>query len=265
MGNKLQLDADNIFEPGSRYGKYGPQQFNRLIERYERIIAANIIHIRGKRVLDLAAHDGRWTWAALKSGASYVESVEGRPELVALANKALSSFPKEKFQFSQGDIFEHLEEIRNTQVGRFDTILCLGIFYHINEHFRLLQLMAALRPSAIILDGGLMNSDELKIAFFLEATENKLNAIPGKAQADHMLVGLMSRGLLAKWCHLNHWKLTYIPWRREDIANTASLNDYLAAAEKQPRARYTCVLRPISAEDDARAPAAEPQKAVKAR
>ena len=244
METKLQRRTDSIFEPGTLYGKYSPPQLNRLVERYKRIIAANIDNIKGKRVLDLAAHDGRWTWAALKSGASYVEAVEGRAELVALANKALSSFPKEMFRFSQGDIFEYLEGLRRTDVGRFDTVLCLGIFYHIDEHFRLFRLMASLKPSAIILDGALLSSDEPKITFRQEATENKLNAIPGENQVDQALVGTMSRGLLAQWCRLNRWSLQYVPWHRNDIADTASLQDYLAADER-PRARFTCVLTPL--------------------
>lgn len=253
----MQPGSDGIFSPGTLYGRYNPQQLNRLVERYKRIIGANISHIAGKRVLDLAAHDGRWTWAALKSGASYVEAVEGRAKLVALATEALSSFPAEKFRFSQGDIFEYLDGIRRTRVGAFDTVLCLGIFYHIDQHFRLLQFMAALKPSAIILDSALVSSDELKITFCAEATDNKLNAIPGKTQADQALVGTMSRGLLAQWCRLNHWKLTYIPWRRADIADTASLQDYLDA-DKKARGRFTCVLTPADDSEPTRAP--EPRK-----
>jgi SAM-dependent methyltransferase len=180
--------------------------------------------------------------------ASYVEGVEGRPELVALANKALSSFPSEAFRFSQGDIFDYLEKLKQTEVNRFDTILCLGMIYHTNEHFRLLQLMAALKPGAIILDGALLSSDEAKITFQPEATASKLNAIPGETQSDYALVGTMSRGLLDQWCRLNGWKLTYIPWRREDIADSAGLRDYLVAAER-PRARFTCVLTPASADE----------------
>jgi SAM-dependent methyltransferase len=238
----------SVFGPGTPYGDYTGAQLNRLNERYKRIVTMNIGHIVGKRVLDLAAHDGRWSWAALKSGASYVEGVEGRPELVALANKALSSFPSEAFRFSQGDIFDYLEKLKQTEVNRFDTILCLGIIYHINEHFRLLRLMAALKPAAIILDGALVCSDEPKITFRPEATARKLNAIPGEMQGDYALVGTLSRGLLDQWCHLNGWKLTYIPWRREDLTDTAGLRDYLVATEK-PRARFTCVLTPASADE----------------
>jgi SAM-dependent methyltransferase len=244
----VEQKIGSMFGPGTPYSDYTGPQLNRLNERYKRIVTMNIGHIAGKRVLDLAAHDGRWSWAALKSGASYVEGVEGRPELVAFANKALSAFPSEAFRFSQGDIFDYLEKLKQTEVNRLDTILCLGIIYHINEHFRLLQLMAALKPGAIILDGALVCSDEPKITFKPEATASKLNAIPGETQSDYALVGTMSRGLLNQWCRLNGWSLTYIPWRREDIADAAGLRDYLVATER-PRARFTCVLTPASADE----------------
>jgi hypothetical protein len=256
----LQEQSGNIFTADTPYGKYPPSGLNRVNERYKRIVTANIDHVAGKRILDLAAHDGRWTWAALKSGASYVEAVEGRPELVAAANEALASYPKETFRFRQGDIFDYLEEIRRTHVGRFDTILCLGIFYHIAEHFRLLQLMTGLQPSAIILDTALINTPEPKITFQPEATESKLNAIPGDAEDECALVGTMSRGLLKQWCDLNGWQVTYIPWRRQDISDTASLHDYLAAGQ-QERARFTCLLTPMSADERSQARVAIIRKA----
>lgn len=233
-------DFNGFFDAGPYGKRYDPKALNRVNERYKRIIGHNIRFIKDKRVIDLAAHDGRWTWAALQSGAAYVDAVEGRPELVAAANKALSAFPSERYSFVQGDIIDHMEQRKG---GRWDTILCLGIFYHINEHFRLLRLMAELKPSAIILDTALMTTKAPQIGFVAEETESKLNAIPGRERADKVLVGTMSRGLLDLWCNLHNWNLAYVPWLPADIPNHTSLEDYLNP-EKKARARFTCVLTP---------------------
>ena len=42
---------------------------NRLNQRYRACIEWNEPAIRGQRVLDLASHDGRWSFAAIKAGA----------------------------------------------------------------------------------------------------------------------------------------------------------------------------------------------------
>jgi hypothetical protein len=240
MKEDSMQDAVGFFDRGPYGSTYDPKLLNRVNERYKRIIAHNIHLIKDKRVIDLAAHDGRWTWAALQSGAAYVDSVEGRSELVAAANKTLSTFPKERYSFVQGDIIDHIERRKGVA---FDTVLCLGIFYHINEHFRLLQLMAGLKPSAIILDTALMTTKAPQIGFATESTGSKLNAIPGREQADQVLVGTMSRGLLELWCSLHKWKLAYIPWVPGEIPNHADLEDYFSP-EKKARARFTCLLTP---------------------
>src|SRR6266446_801015 len=57
----------------------------RLNERYRALISPNEEFIRGKTILDLAAHDGRWSFAALKAGARHVTGIEGRAHLVESA------------------------------------------------------------------------------------------------------------------------------------------------------------------------------------
>ena len=47
-------------------------------ERYEALFASNRDIFDGARVLDLATHDGRYSFAALKTGAAHVTGVEVR-------------------------------------------------------------------------------------------------------------------------------------------------------------------------------------------
>ena len=52
---------------------------NRLNLRHEAIFGENKEVFEGQRVLDIASHDGRWSFAALKAGATSVVGIEGRP------------------------------------------------------------------------------------------------------------------------------------------------------------------------------------------
>jgi len=122
---------------------------HRLNSRYEAIIARNAAVLKGKRVLDIASHDGRWAFAALKAGALHVTGVEARQELI---DNALSNFAHygihDGFTFCQGDIFDHLRG----QKCDFDVVMCLGFFYHTIRHAELLDLIERTGAKWVIID-----------------------------------------------------------------------------------------------------------------
>ena len=55
---------------------------NRLNRRHEAIFGSFPEIYVGARVLDIASHDGRWSFAALKAGAAHVIGVEPREHLI---------------------------------------------------------------------------------------------------------------------------------------------------------------------------------------
>lgn len=230
------------FDRGPYVAHYGPIIRNRQNERWKRIVAPNLRHVAGRRLCDLGAHDGRWTWAALEAGAAYVEAVEGRPELMERAAACLAGHPAHRWKCVTGDVFDWLEE----KVGAgetFDTVMCLGLLYHVAEHFRLLRLMAALRPEAIIIDAALVPGDDLLVVYRAEDTARPVHAIPGREGKAEQLTGVMSQGLLAMWARNNGWKITWMPWRRADVADTRSLDAYFEP-EQKPKAHFTLVMEP---------------------
>jgi predicted nicotinamide N-methyase len=64
----------------------------RLDFRYHLIIEQNQRLLTGKRVVEIASHDGRWAFAAIKAGARYVRGVEPRQRLVDNAFDTFSSY-----------------------------------------------------------------------------------------------------------------------------------------------------------------------------
>ena len=62
-----------------------PKTVTRMNLRHDRIIAPVAGRIAGKRVLDLAAHDGRWSYAFAAAGAREVVGIELSSEAIASA------------------------------------------------------------------------------------------------------------------------------------------------------------------------------------
>lgn len=120
----------------------------RLNQRYRALIEWNHHLIEGKRVLDLASHDGRWSFAARQAGASYVRGIEARSHLVEAARANVREYDITDVDFIEGDIFQELDWLK----GEIDTVLCFGFFYHTLNHMSLLHKIAKLKPSHLIMD-----------------------------------------------------------------------------------------------------------------
>lgn len=122
----------------------------RLNLRYEAIFAANRDVFAGTRVLDIASHDGRWSLAALKTGAAQVIGIEARGELVRAAeeNLALYAGGDGGHTFIEGDIFEVLAR----QKLAVDVVLCLGFLYHTLRYNELMSRIREIGPSYLIID-----------------------------------------------------------------------------------------------------------------
>jgi hypothetical protein len=130
----------------------------RLNLRHQAIIESNSDILSGARVLDLASHDGRWSFAALKAGAEHVTGLEARGELVHNANTLFAKYgvPAEDYQFIEGDMFRILQE-RTFDV---DVVLCLGFVYHTLRYGELFHGIMAARPQYCVLDTKVHRSDE---------------------------------------------------------------------------------------------------------
>ena len=114
------------------------------------VLTRNIHAIRNNNILDIASHDGTYSYACLKLGAKHVTGVEPRPHMVALSNENLISLGHEttEFDFIIADIFDYLPTVHP---GRFDTILCFGFFYHTIRQTELLAQIRRIRPSYFLL------------------------------------------------------------------------------------------------------------------
>jgi hypothetical protein len=125
-------------------------QRSRMNERYEALFASNRDIFDGARVLDLASHDGRYSFAALKTGAAHVIGVEVRQILIDRAQEAFAFYGQdpETYHFVRGDVFEVLAR----EKFDVDVVLCLGFLYHTYRHTELMYRLNKLAPRHLIVD-----------------------------------------------------------------------------------------------------------------
>ena len=125
-------------------------QPDRTNERFEAIFASNRDIFDGARVLDLASHDGRYSFAALKAGAAHVTGVEVRQSLIDQAREVFDHYDtdRETYRFVCGDVFEVLAR----EKFDVDVVLCLGYLYHTYRHTELMYRLHDLAPRHLVVD-----------------------------------------------------------------------------------------------------------------
>jgi hypothetical protein len=139
---------------------------HRLNERYEALFASNKDIFDGARVLDLASHDGRYSFAALKTGAAHVTGVEVRESLIDKAQETFAFYGQdpETYRFVCGDVFEVLAR----QKFDVDVVLCLGYLYHTYRHTELMYRLHDLAPKHLIVDTMVMPGTQRTLRVYYE-------------------------------------------------------------------------------------------------
>jgi Methyltransferase domain len=147
--NKFFDDYPNFYETSTTTANSA-----RLNFRYHLIIEQNEALLKGKRVVEIATHDGRWAFAALQGGgAAHVTGVEPRQHLVDNANKTLTGYgiDSSRFNFICGDGFVEAERM-GREGQTFDTAMVLGFLYHTARQYEIIFKLAALGVRNIIVD-----------------------------------------------------------------------------------------------------------------
>jgi precorrin-6B methylase 2 len=176
--------------------------------------------------LDLASHDGRWSFAAIKAGATKVVGIEAREHLVhaAGANLRQQGVSEDSFRFILGDVFESLDRIEPHSV---DTVFCLGFFYHVANHMLLLSKIARLKPKHLILDTAISLDPNSLILLWSEDSEGEANAVHvDSAPTKFVVAGAPSKAALELMVSNFGWNFTYYDWRRAGIHRWDDIEDY---------------------------------------
>jgi hypothetical protein len=236
---------ENFFEfLSSVHYKYTPKDIARMNLRYHFIIQKFLTEIAGARVLDLAAHDGRWSYAFAAAGAGSVLGLEARSELIS----QFATFPESQFKhrvlLECIDVFDGLRHLVVDE-QKFDVIALLGIFYHITDHYGLLDLVRQLRPKLVIVDSAFLTAPALLMELRLEdpASPDRSTArFPGQKQVVSGTVTKQALEVMAKNMGFN---TEWLDWSEISPVARIGVDDYYVGYGKH-RNRFTCVLRPWS-------------------
>lgn len=216
------------------------KQVERMNLRHQFIIGPVEDQIAGAKVLDLAAHDGRWAYAFAGAGARRVVGIEGRQEMI----DKFADFPdadlKARVELRCNDIFRGIQE----EIDRgetYDVIGVLGIFYHIMDHYHLLRQLLALKPSLVIVDSEFSQRDSPMIRLVRERTDDVLNAIPQYPGQKVAVKGVPTFAAMELMAESLQYEVEWMDLSALPNAERSSVADYYRA-EKIRRA--TCFLVP---------------------
>lgn len=230
----LAADAKPIFTPRNGFVLanglgYSPKELRRHNARYRTFFLPNIEQIKGARVLDLGSYDGRWSYAALESGAASVVGIERRQDSIDRSRFFIKEEMRDRVQFICDDVFIALPKLLAAK-EQFDVILCLGLLYEVMDHRLLLQLMTNFNPRLIVVDTNLIDSNDPVIRVKVDEARRKTS-----------LAGVVSREAMALMAESLDWKIRYENWDPESLHNREGLNDYFSTNKAGVR-RYTLYL-----------------------
>ncbi|MGL4311168.1 MAG: class I SAM-dependent methyltransferase [Paracoccaceae bacterium] len=221
------------------YDARGPDRL-RLNARHDMLIGRHRGQISAARVLDLAAHDGRWSYAFAGAGAVQVVGIEARPELITRFPHFPDAGLKARVELRCADVHDGVEAAKNAG-EHYDVVAVFGIFYHIMDHFRLLRGIHALKPRLVIIDSEFVDASGPMIRLIRERTDNRLNAaaqFPGQQVA---VKGVPSFRALETMADVLGFSVDWMDWGDVPPCGRRGLGDYYRAGDMR---RATCVLRP---------------------
>lgn len=193
---------------------------NRLNSRHRALIEANLDCIQGSSILDLASHDGRWSFAALKAGARHLLGIEAQAHLTETARETFRAYEiaPDAFCFATDDIYNRLP---NIPVSSIDTVFCFGFLYHTMHHQMLLSMISRLRPKFLILDSCVSASADAIIEVKTEKTPAATAPMPTMS-----VVGYPSRRALEMMLENCGFRARYVDWREMHIRDWSGIEDY---------------------------------------
>ncbi len=211
----------------------------RLNRRHLMLVVPFASDLRGVRVLDLGAHDGRWAYALAAAGAAEVVGVEARGHLIA----RYAAFPqapfKDKVRLVEGDLFETLDRYI-AQGETFDVVTLFGIFYHIMDHMRLLLMIRRLGARLVLVDSEFTHAKGATITLVREDTGKDLNAAPQHEGQSQAIVGIPSITAMEKLAQAAGFAVGWDDAAARFGSDTTGLHDYFREGNKR---RAFCALR----------------------
>jgi hypothetical protein len=228
--NKDHLDFENFTELRGLCWDTG--MLNRMNQRALRVFPDEFDLTSNKKILDLGARDARWSWAALQLGASEVVGIESRYD--SYENDNFTSYKPPNFKMLIGDAFSEIEKLVSSG-ERFDTVMCLGFYYHIYDHYGLLRRLRQLEAKYVIIDSEFDNIVEPQVRIRKEDITHPNNASEEEYFRTHSVVGNLSVGGMNLIADILGYETNWQDWD--------NLNEKIGCDDYVEKTRATCILK----------------------
>jgi len=212
--------------------------YRRICVQARYVFEPHLAEIKGARVLDVGAGDGRWSALAACSGAAEVIALDARAEHAARFDMAADAeLPEVAFEIV--DMFEALRRFAAERCC-FDVVFLFGVLFHTTDHVHLLRLVLTVSSRLILLDSEISQMKGSAIIVATEPTDDPMNALGNEREA-RALVGVPTRKALETMCQVLGCGLQWHDWDDLTDAERPLVGEYCRTGSIR---RQTCALWP---------------------
>ena len=215
---------------------------NRLNQRHAFLVEPYRVELAGAKVLDLASHDGRWSYALSAAGAASVVGIEARADQIEQFQRYPDGETKDRVTLLHGDVYDELPKLVD-RGETFDVVAMFGIFYHVMDHYGLLKLVKQLTPGLVVIDSEFHLSRHATVRLAVEPTDSHLNSVAHEPGQEIAPVGIPSRRAAEVMADNLGFDVDWADWDRLPPRRRRGLKAYYRSPPAWKR-RGTCALRP---------------------
>lgn len=122
--------------------------------------------LTGKRVLDVGAWDGFWTFEALKRGASQAVAIDDFSDYLGSLDKrdrpGWQTFDLCRDALGYDDqVCQRIEmsvyDLSEERLGRFDVVFCFGVLYHLRHPLLALDCLASVCDESLYVESAILD------------------------------------------------------------------------------------------------------------
>lgn len=123
-----------------------------LFELTESFLTSHLEILKEKKVIDLACNFGQWSLFCCNHQSLDVVGVDVREESIEIAKSIQQDFDVNTVKFLKEDIHNYYQ-IEKLCADR-DTVLLLGIMYHVHDHLEILKAVCQPNVSYVVIETG---------------------------------------------------------------------------------------------------------------
>ncbi len=172
-------------------------------DRFTRTILNNLDLITDKKVFDIGCLLGILSLTMLHNSAKQVVAIDIRQDNLEIAKEVCSLAGFGNIQFHQCDLYDSTRLL--SLVDDCDTILFSGVFYHINNHYQIIEQLTSTSATSIILETVVNGSDRSTVEWSHEESQDH-RAGSNKNQS-RVMIGFPSVRFCQELLRYHGWKI----------------------------------------------------------